>query len=160
VRDGVLVAAAEEERLRRVKHWAGFPFQAIEYCLREAKLAIGDVDHIAINQDNRANRLRKLAYVLTRTPSISLLRERMRNRLNRDSVSTLFSRKFRASAFAPRFTTSSITSPICRRLSMFRPSRKPAWSRLMALEISLAPRGAWGRAPGSPSRGAFISLIP
>ena len=36
VRDGKLVAAAEEERFRRVKHWAGFPSQAIAYCLREA----------------------------------------------------------------------------------------------------------------------------
>ena len=33
VRDGVLVAAAEEERFRRIKHWAGFPSQAIAYCL-------------------------------------------------------------------------------------------------------------------------------
>ena len=38
VRVGVLLAAAEEERFRRVKHWAGFPAQAIAYCLREAKL--------------------------------------------------------------------------------------------------------------------------
>ena len=37
VRDGKLIAAAEEERFRRVKHWAGFPTQAIEYCLREAR---------------------------------------------------------------------------------------------------------------------------
>jgi carbamoyltransferase len=36
IRDGKLVAAAEEERFRRVKHWAGFPSQAISYCLREA----------------------------------------------------------------------------------------------------------------------------
>ena len=38
VRDGALVAAAEEERFRRIKHWAGFPSQAIAYCLREAGL--------------------------------------------------------------------------------------------------------------------------
>jgi len=30
--DGKLVAAAEEERFRRIKHWAGFPSQAITYC--------------------------------------------------------------------------------------------------------------------------------
>ena len=33
--DGHLVAAAEEERFRRVKHWAGFPSEAIRYCLQE-----------------------------------------------------------------------------------------------------------------------------
>ena len=39
IRDGELIAAAEEERFRRVKHWAGFPSQAIAYCLREASLS-------------------------------------------------------------------------------------------------------------------------
>lgn len=34
--DGHLVAAAEEERFRRIKHWAGLPTQSIQYCLREA----------------------------------------------------------------------------------------------------------------------------
>jgi hypothetical protein len=47
-----LVAAAEEERFRRVEHWAGFPLPAIAYCLREAGLALS---HVAVNQDSRAN---------------------------------------------------------------------------------------------------------
>lgn len=34
--DGQLIAAAEEERFRRVKHWAGFPSEAIRYCVSEA----------------------------------------------------------------------------------------------------------------------------
>ena len=34
--DGRVVAAAEEERFRRVKHWIGFPAEAIRYCLAEA----------------------------------------------------------------------------------------------------------------------------
>ena len=41
LRDGVLVAAAEEERFRRVKHWAGFPTEAIRYCLRQAGVKLG-----------------------------------------------------------------------------------------------------------------------
>ena len=68
VRDGVLVAAAEEERFRRVKHWAGFPSQAIAYCLREAGLALGDVDHVAVNQDSRANRAAQARLSSSRTP--------------------------------------------------------------------------------------------
>lgn len=36
VRAGVLVAAAEEERFQRIKHWAGFPREAIRWCLAEA----------------------------------------------------------------------------------------------------------------------------
>ncbi|MFQ3659901.1 MAG: carbamoyltransferase N-terminal domain-containing protein, partial [Anaerolineae bacterium] len=36
IADGKLIAAAEEERFNRVKYWAGFPVQAIQYVLREA----------------------------------------------------------------------------------------------------------------------------
>ena len=37
--DGQLVAAVEEERFNRVKHWAGFPAESIRYCLDDAGLA-------------------------------------------------------------------------------------------------------------------------
>ncbi len=46
VRDGVLVAAAEEERFNRKKHYHGFPQQAVAYCLKEAGITIDQVDHI------------------------------------------------------------------------------------------------------------------
>src|SRR6266571_5602945 len=41
VRDGTLIAAAEEERFRRIKHWAGLPTEAIAYCLSEAGINLG-----------------------------------------------------------------------------------------------------------------------
>lgn len=46
VRDGQLVAAAEEERFNRQKHYNGFPEQAVRYCLEEAGLTIDQVDHV------------------------------------------------------------------------------------------------------------------
>lgn len=46
VRDGVLIAAAEEERFTRVKHDDNFPVQAIEYCLREGGITADDLDHL------------------------------------------------------------------------------------------------------------------
>lgn len=49
VNDGRLIAAAEEERFRRVKHWAGFPIEAIRYCLTEADLPLEAIDRIAVN---------------------------------------------------------------------------------------------------------------
>ena len=94
VRDGVLVAAAEEERFRRIKHWAGFPSQAIAYCLAEAGVTLADVDHVAMNQDSRANRLRKIAFVLTRRPDPRLVLARLRNRGARAQVPDLLSAAF------------------------------------------------------------------
>jgi carbamoyltransferase len=46
VRDGEIVAAAQEERFTRKKHDPGFPHKAIEYCLREGKIGIKDVRHL------------------------------------------------------------------------------------------------------------------
>jgi carbamoyltransferase len=80
VRDGVLLAAAEEERFRRIKHWAGFPSRAIAYCLAEASVDLGDVTCVAVNRSGRANFFRKLAYVVTRRPSPRLLLSRLQNR--------------------------------------------------------------------------------
>src|SRR5262245_51409612 len=94
VRDGKLVAAAEEERFRRIKHWAGFPTQAIEYCLREAKLDLDDVDHVAVNQDSRANILRKLRYLVSHRPDPALVVTRWRNRHHRAGALNLLSGAF------------------------------------------------------------------
>ncbi len=47
VEDGTVVAAAQEERFTRKKHDSGFPRNAIEYCLSEAGIELGDVDHVA-----------------------------------------------------------------------------------------------------------------
>src|SRR5579863_6813365 len=86
LRDGVLVAAAEEERFRRVKHWAGFPAEAIRYCLSEARANIGDVAHIAINSDPKAHVGKKLAYTLLRRPDPRFILDRLRNQVKRQSV--------------------------------------------------------------------------
>lgn len=83
VRDSVLVCAAEEERFRRVKHWAGFPSEAIGYCLTEAGLDISDVGHIAINQDRKANLVRKFGYALAKKPSLRFLFDRVRHQRKR-----------------------------------------------------------------------------
>jgi len=44
--DGEILAAAQEERFTRKKHDAGFPHNALEYCLREAGISLEQVDHI------------------------------------------------------------------------------------------------------------------
>jgi carbamoyltransferase len=53
--DGELVAAAEEERFNRIKHCAGFPAESARWCLEDAGLEPGDLDHVAVSRDPRAN---------------------------------------------------------------------------------------------------------
>ncbi|HVY74780.1 MAG TPA: carbamoyltransferase C-terminal domain-containing protein [Puia sp.] len=63
-KDGLLIAATEEERFRRVKHWAGFPSMAVEFCLKEAGITLQEVDHVAIGRDPRAKLGKKFLYLL------------------------------------------------------------------------------------------------
>ena len=57
--NGELLVATEEERFRRVKHWAGFPTKAIQFCLKEAGCTLDQVEAIAIGRDPSAKRDRK-----------------------------------------------------------------------------------------------------
>ena len=86
VRDGRLIAAAEEERFRRVKHWAGFPTEAVRYCLQEGGITLEQVDVVAVNQDSKANLWRKIGYTLASRPDLSLVRDRIRNKRERANV--------------------------------------------------------------------------
>jgi carbamoyltransferase len=102
IRDGKIVAAAEEERFRRVKHWAGFPSEAIRYCLSEAGLEMSDVGHIAINQDRKANLVRKFGYALAKKPSLKFLFDRVRHQRKRAGLEQDLERNFPGQKFAGR----------------------------------------------------------
>jgi carbamoyltransferase len=86
LRGGALVAAAEEERFRRVKHWAGLPVESVRWCLAEAGIGLDQVDHIAVNQDARANFWGRLAFIARRPPSPALVLQRLRNKRQRRNV--------------------------------------------------------------------------
>src|SRR5438552_3766608 len=77
--DGKLAAAAEEERFRRMKHWAGLPTQAIDYCLTEAGLDLRDIDHIAVNRKPGVNNWRRLQFVVTHWPHPKLMWQKIKN---------------------------------------------------------------------------------
>jgi carbamoyltransferase len=79
LRDGQLVAAVEEERFRRVKHWAGFPRESIRACLDMAGVMPKEVDYFAISRDPRANLLRKALFTLRKRPSPGLVWDRLKN---------------------------------------------------------------------------------
>jgi carbamoyltransferase len=94
VRDGAMVAAAEEERFRRIKHWAGFPAQAVRWCLEEAGLRLHELDHVAVNHDPRAHWTRKLAFAVRQRPDPRLILDRVRNRTARAGVAALLRAAF------------------------------------------------------------------
>jgi carbamoyltransferase len=74
--DGQLIAAVEEERFNRVKYAAGFPVQAIRYCLQEAGLTLSDIDHVGIPRNPYARLFTKLLYSV-RMPSFARQRAKV-----------------------------------------------------------------------------------
>ena len=70
--NGKLIAASEEERFRRLKHWAGFPTMAIDFCLKEAGISYQDVDYFSIGRDPKAKYFKKFLYLSTRANLLQL----------------------------------------------------------------------------------------
>ena len=98
IKDGQLIAAAEEERFSRIKYWAGFPVQAIRYVLSEAQIAPQDVDHIGISRNPNANLLQMALYAFRRRPSLSLVTDRLKNTMKVSDLKTVFCEKLNVDA--------------------------------------------------------------
>lgn len=78
---GRLLAAVAEERLNRVKHFAGFPALAIRECLRIAGRPAADVRHVAVGRNGRANLLSKVWFLLRNLRNVPrLVKQRLANR--------------------------------------------------------------------------------
>jgi carbamoyltransferase len=77
--DGQVVSATEEERIRRIKHWAGFPSEAIKFCLEDAGLTLKDIDVITISRDPYANFGLKVISALKNRLSIGNIKDRVSN---------------------------------------------------------------------------------
>jgi carbamoyltransferase len=79
IKDGRLIAAAEEERFNRIKHCAGFPEQAIRYCLEAAAVRLEDVDHIGVSRDPSAHLHKKILYAASRLGVFRQAKDRLAN---------------------------------------------------------------------------------
>jgi carbamoyltransferase len=93
IKDGELVAAAEEERFRRLKYWAGFPVEAIKYCLERAGITPYELGHIGISRNPNANLYKKLLFTLRRRPSFKLVKAKLTQMLEiRDAKAEICAR--------------------------------------------------------------------
>src|SRR5713101_8054304 len=78
IKDGRIIAAVEEERFNRLKHCAGFPSQAIGYCLKMAGIGIEEVEHIGISRDPSAHLHKKILFAATRAATQMALGNRQK----------------------------------------------------------------------------------
>ncbi|MDX2257913.1 MAG: carbamoyltransferase C-terminal domain-containing protein [Hyphomicrobiaceae bacterium] len=149
--DGTIVAAAEEERFRRIKHWAGFPSMAIGYCLEEAGVPLAEVDHIAVNGDPRANLVRRASYAILNRPDLRLILDRVRNQAKRASIADEMSRAFPCQPF--RGTVHRVEHHLAHLASAFLVSPFEE-----AVTVSVDGFGDFSSAAWGTGRGRSISV--
>ena len=103
VQEGRVLFAIAEERLNRVKHYAGFPALAVKACLDYVGAKINDVDHVAVGQDADANLTRKVQYALANPANVlNFIRLRQRKQAMRD-VHKLLANALEVDAAALKF---------------------------------------------------------
>ncbi len=168
VKDGRLVAAAEEERFRRIKHWSGLPTEAMKWCLADAGLRLSDVDHIAINRNPKVNNLRRALYVLRKRPSLGLIFKRLAN-IKRagsfeDSVRAAFpnenlkaqmhSVEHHLAHLASAFLVSDFDQAVCLSVDGFGDFASSAWGMGKGNDITID-----GRVYFPHSLGIFYTVV-
>lgn len=168
VRDGEIVAAAEEERFRRIKHWAGFPSEAMRYCLEEAGATLSDVNAIALNSDPKANLLRRIGYAALNRPDPRLILDRLRNQQKRSSVEAELRQAFPGQTFkgpvhrvehhlahmASAFLVSPFKEAVAVSIDGFGDFASAAWGAGRGTNLTLD-----GRVSFPHSLGAFYQAI-
>ncbi|MBI1857514.1 MAG: carbamoyltransferase [Candidatus Melainabacteria bacterium] len=84
--DGKVICAIEEERIRRIKHWAGLPTESIKWCLTYAGISLKDVDFIAIARDPSSHLYQKLITGLSRSSMHKFVADRLANVLKMQDI--------------------------------------------------------------------------
>ena len=87
LKDGKLVAAVEEERINRKKHFSGYPLESIHECLKIAKLKQEDITDIAFNTKSYSNFFPKISFLLKnfsfKRPNLT---SRIKKKINLDKI--------------------------------------------------------------------------
>jgi carbamoyltransferase len=71
--------------------------------LQQAQLRLADVDHVAVNQNSRANLLRRVGYLINSAPDVGLVLDRLRNRRKREAIPQLLERALPGQSFRGTF---------------------------------------------------------
>ena len=89
LKDGKIIAACEEERFTRIKHFTGFPFNSINHCLNTLRISLNEVDYITVNYNLKYNFLERTKFLFSNLKSSNIL-NKLLNIYNKKSLSDLF----------------------------------------------------------------------
>ena len=117
IKDGKLIAAVEEERFTRIKHWAGLPVLSIRHCLNEAKIKLSEVEYISVNRDPEANFFEKFKFILRQRPSYKLILDRLKFRKKYKDNKKMIMKEFEDQEFLGKMI--NVEHHICHLSSAF-----------------------------------------
>lgn len=168
IQDGRIIGACEEERFTRIKHAAGFPKEAIKWCLAERALELSDIDHIAINTKPNAHQVRRLFYILKTRPNIGFMMKRLKNKRERGDLFQQLSVAFPGKTFKSKLHF--VDHHRAHLASAFFPSRFSEAAVVSIDGFGDFASGAWGYGRGNSlsiskhiffphSLGAFYTAI-
>lgn len=123
IRDGQLLFAIEEERINRIKHWAGLPIESIKYCLRYSGISTNEITDISINSNPLSNIVPKAFFFLKNYISGSKKYEiykRIKNKLN---LKETLKQNFPKNAFSKNLKIHYIDHHLSHLASAFYPSQ-------------------------------------
>ena len=75
LKDGNIIAAVEEERFTRIKHFAGFPENSIRFCLEFNNIKFSEIDYVALNFNPNSNLKQKILYTFKNILKLSTIRK-------------------------------------------------------------------------------------
>ena len=117
--DGEPVVALAEERLNRVKYFAGFPKMAVARCLEIAGLNFSDIDAVAVGRDSSANLHKKLEFALKHpTKLLNLARIRSKSKTF-DDLKSLIAAECEVDPASLKFKTYNVEHHLAHTASAY-----------------------------------------
>ena len=97
LKDGNIIAAVEEERFTRIKHFAGFPENSIRFCLEFNNIKFSEIDYVALNFNPNSNLKQKILYTFKNILKLSTIRKifNQKNKFKNQNNLLKFLKKFR-----------------------------------------------------------------
>jgi carbamoyltransferase len=117
--DGRPVVAIAEERLNRVKYYAGFPKLAIEKCLEIANLKISEIDAVAVGRDSSANLHKKLEFALKNPAKLLNLAKMRGKKKSFDDLRSLLASELDINASSLQFQSYNIEHHLAHTASAY-----------------------------------------
>ena len=117
--DGVPIMAIPEERLNRVKNYAGFPTMAIKRCLKDAGIEYEQIEHVAVGRDKSANIAEKLKYVASNPSKLLNLAKIKNSRSTIDDMKHLIAKNCQVDIKRLNFQQHNIEHHVAHTASAF-----------------------------------------